>query len=140
MDNTITINDKLEIPYSELSFKFARSGGHGGQNVNKVETKVELLFDVGKSPSLSDAQRRQLMNRLQSRIDADGILRIVEQDSRSQWRNRVKAMDRFRELMSTALKPVKRRIATKIPRQDREKRLEAKKRRSRLKQLRRDIE
>jgi ribosome-associated protein len=140
MDTIITINDRLEIPYSELSFRFARSGGHGGQNVNKVETKVELLFDVGRSPSLSEAQRRHIMTRLQSRIDSDGVLKIVEQDSRSQWRNRVEAMERFKELIGAALKPVKKRVPTKIPRQDREKRLEAKKRRSRLKQLRRDLE
>ena len=140
MDNTVTINNHLQLPYSEVSFRFARSGGHGGQNVNKVETKVELLFDVGKSKSLSDVQRRQVTRKLSSRIDSHGVLRIVAQDSRSQWRNRVEAMERFVELMRAALKPAKKRIATKLPKPAREKRLEEKKRRGRIKQLRRIVE
>jgi len=140
MNDTITINNRLIIRYSEVSFRFARSGGHGGQNVNKVETRVELLYDVRKSPSLSDAQRRQIAKKLASRIDSHGVLRIVAQDSRSQWRNRVEAMDRFRELMRSALKPTKKRIATRMPGSAREKRLEDKKRRSRIKQLRRSAE
>lgn len=140
MDNTITINDHLELPYSELHFRFARSGGRGGQNVNKVETRVELLFDVGASPSLTDAQRHQVLKKLRSKIDSDGVLRIVAQESRSQWRNRVDAMDRFKELIGAALKPAKKRIATRTPHSVKEKRLDEKKRRGRIKQLRRDID
>jgi ribosome-associated protein len=140
MDGDIIVNNHLSIPPSELRFKFARSGGRGGQNVNKVETRVELLFDVVHSPSLSEPDRDRIYHHLRTRIDQDGILRIVSQESRSQWKNRVDAVERFRELIRRALKPVKKRIATKVPAGVRERRLEQKKRRSRVKELRRDME
>jgi ribosome-associated protein len=140
MENAVTINIHLHIPISEISFRFARSGGHGGQNVNKVETKVELLFDVGASPSLTDSQRHHLMRKLGSRIDSSGVLRIIAQDSRSQWQNRVDAMERFVEMLREAMKPVKKRVKTKVPRSVKERRLEEKKRRSQTKQFRRGME
>ena len=138
--DSIFINEHLVIPLSELKFKFARGGGPGGQNVNKVETRVELLFDVANSPSLSEPQRNQLLESLHSRIDTEGVLHIIAQESRSQWRNRENATERFVELMRKALKPKKKRIATKIPKAAKEKRLEEKKRRSEKKKLRRVID
>lgn len=137
MDDFITIDDSLAIPKSELKFRFARSGGKGGQNVNKVETKVELLFDIAHSPSLSDAQRERVLHSFASRLDAAGVLHIVAQESRSQWRNREDAVKRLVDLLHRALKPRKKRIKTKTTRAAKEKRLEGKKHRSQIKQMRR---
>jgi ribosome-associated protein len=132
----VSINSNVKIPISELQFRFARSGGHGGQNVNKVETRVELLFDVAQSPSLSDSDRERILKHLKSKIDTAGILRVVAQESRSQWRNREDAVERFAELLRHALIPRKKRIKTRISAGAREKRLEEKKRRSEIKKLR----
>jgi ribosome-associated protein len=137
MPDSIQINTHTLIPRSELRFKFARSGGPGGQNVNKVETRVELMFDVANSPSLSPAQRERIIDHLRTAIDADGILHIVSQESRSQWQNREEAVEKFVEKIRRALKPKKKRIATKLPRAAKERRLEEKKRRGERKKLRR---
>lgn len=136
MTAKIAINSNVKISRSELRFKFARSGGKGGQNVNKVETKVELLFDVASSPSLTDDQRALIQERLAPQIDAVGVLHVVAQESRSQWRNRELAVERFIDVLKKALKPKKKRVATKIPKASKEKRLGEKKRRSEIKKFR----
>ena len=137
---TIKISDHLSIPETEISFNFSRSGGKGGQNVNKVETKVELLFDVKKSPTLSGSQRESIIAALGRRIDSLGVLRIVAQDSRSQWKNREIAVKRFAEWLERALRPKKKRIATRKTAGSRERRLTSKKHRSTLKQSRKLLE
>jgi len=137
MSEKIHINQNLEIPTEEVRFKFARSGGKGGQNVNKVETKVELLFDVLNSYSLSDHQRDLILKHLVSQIDSNGLLHIVSQESRSQWKNREKAIRKFVELIQKAMKPKKKRIKTKVSFAGKEKRLTSKKRRGEIKKMRR---
>ena len=137
MPDSIIINNHVTIPRSELHFKFARGGGPGGQNVNKVETRVELLFDVAHSPSFSDGDRDKLLSHLRSRITDDGILQIISGESRSQWQNREKAIDRFISLLQAALRPRKKRVKTKVPHGVKQKRLESKKRRGEIKRLRR---
>ena len=136
-DRFVFITREVMIPEAELRFKFARSGGHGGQNVNKVETRVELLFDVTGSPSLTAGQREAIREHLGSRIDDRGVLHIDSQESRSQWRNRQQAVARFVTLMGKALRPRKKRIPTKTPASERERRLQSKRRRGELKRLRR---
>jgi ribosome-associated protein len=132
----LIITTTVTIPLSELSFRFARSGGHGGQNVNKVETKVELLFDIVSSPNLSDEQKERVLKKLKTKVDSEGILRIVSQESRFQRKNKELAVERFIEVMKQALKVKKKRIATKTPAVVKEKRLENKKRRGEIKRLR----
>lgn len=133
----ILVTSILSIPSSEVQFRYARSGGRGGQHVNKVETKVELLFDVGCSPNLSETQRHLILQRLTSRLDADDVLHIIVDESRSQWKNRELAIKRFVELLRKALKPRKKRITTKVPKASKEKRLGEKKRRGEIKRMRR---
>jgi ribosome-associated protein len=132
----VKINRKLEIQESEISYTFSRSGKPGGQNVNKVNTRVTLLFDVEASPSLSDRQRYIIREKLATRIGKDGILRVVSQRHRTQKANREAALNRFIALLAGALKPRRRRRPTTVPQEVKEGRLEAKKRRSRIKRAR----
>jgi ribosome-associated protein len=134
----IQITDTISIPLSELLFRFSRSSGPGGQHVNKADTRVELLFDVANSPSLTDDQRRLVMRRLPTRIDGKGVLHVVAQQTRSQQQNRDLAIERFKELLANALKPRKRRKKTKPSQEAKERRLRAKNQRGELKKLRRD--
>lgn len=128
---------RLEIPLGEVKFRFARSGGPGGQNVNKRETQVELIFDVAASPSLGPRQRERVMRKLASRIDARGRLRLVVTDERTQGRNREIALERFCGLLKDALKPdPPKRRKTRPSRAARERRLDDKKARSKTKRER----
>ena len=132
----LTIADGIEIPDDELTFTASRSGGPGGQHVNKTSSRVTLRFDVAHSPSLPDAIRARLLNVLAGRLEADGTLRVVCQASRSQFANRKTAEARLAALMAEALVPVAPRFATKIPRAEKRKRIESKKRRGGIKRAR----
>jgi ribosome-associated protein len=136
IDLAIRINDHLTIASHELSFQTSRSGGPGGQNVNKLETRVELLFDVRQSHSLTEKQRAILTENLRSKLDSDGVLHVVSQESRSQWQNKQTAIEKFAQMLRSALKPRKKRVATKPTRAAKEKRLKFKKHKSEKKQLR----
>ena len=126
----------ITIPVSELEFRTSRSGGPGGQNVNKVESKVELLFDAANSPSLTGAQRSRLMERLKSRIDSSGVIHLSSQISRSQLANRELVVGEFVRLVRVALKPAKKRVKTRPSRASREERLKWKRIRSEKKKYR----
>jgi len=126
----------VEIREEELVFKFSRSGGPGGQNVNKVNTRVTVLFDVQKSDSFTDSQKRRILERLSRRADKDGIIRVVCQRYRTQRANKVAAVERLGELLGEALKKKRVRKKTAVPEYARQKRLEQKKRRSMLKKQR----
>ncbi|MBN1360657.1 MAG: aminoacyl-tRNA hydrolase [Sedimentisphaerales bacterium] len=130
IDNDTFIDD------SELVFKASRSSGPGGQNVNKLNTRITLLFDVAGSPSLSAEQKQRIGRKLATRIDKRGVLRVVAQKDRTQEANRQAAIDRFTQLLAEALKRRPVRKKTKVPAGARERRLREKKRRSSLKQQR----
>ncbi|MFW6097120.1 MAG: alternative ribosome rescue aminoacyl-tRNA hydrolase ArfB [Chloroflexota bacterium] len=127
------VNNNLTIPSWELTFSFSPSGGPGGQHANKAATRVTLFYDVANSPSLTEAQRKRLLKRLNSRLDQDGILQLNAQDTRSQHRNREIVLERFEELLREALKPRKRRRKTRPSRAANERRLREKKQRGRIK-------
>ncbi len=112
---------------SEFSFKTSRSGGKGGQNVNKVETKIELNFDVLNSDLLNDEERDRVLIKCKNRIDKNGILRITSQSERTQFMNKSKAVEKFYELIDKALAEEKVRKKIKLSRSDKEKRLNEKK-------------
>lgn len=132
----VQIRGALSIPISELRFVTSRSGGPGGQNVNKVETRVELLFHVDGSHSLGDAEKEILRENLKSKIDSDGYIHVVAQESRSQWQNKQRALEKFAQLLRGALKPKKKRIKTKPSRSATERRIQGKRKRSERKKLR----
>jgi ribosome-associated protein len=129
----IEITPELSIPDEEVRFTATRSGGPGGQNVNKVATRVTLLFAVDDSPSLSEEQRRRIRERLATRISRSGVLQVTSQIHRSQARNRAEALLRFVELLRDALGEVVERRPTRVPAATRRRRLDEKKRRGRLK-------
>jgi ribosome-associated protein len=134
----IQIPETISIPLSELTFRFSRSSGPGGQHANKAETRVELLFDVANSPSLTDAQRRRVMRRLSNRIDSYGVLHVTSQATRSQTENRERTIEHFQVLLERALQPKKQRKRTKPSKSSQERRLEEKKQRSQIKKLRQE--
>lgn len=135
----IAINPGLSIPMDELVFRFSRSSGPGGQHVQRSDTRVELLFDVANSPSLSAAQRALILARLGNQIDGEGVLRVVSSSTRSQLENRLETIRRFQALLSSALRQRKRRVATKPSAAAREARLTEKRVRSRHKESRRRV-
>jgi ribosome-associated protein len=132
----IDINSHTGIGDDELVFKASRSGGPGGQNVNKVNTRITLFFNVRDSASLSDNQKSRILSRLSGRIDRAGVLRIVSQRFRTQDANRRAAVERFRELLGEALKPTPVRKKTKASRGSRERRLSCKRHRGAVKRER----
>ena len=107
--------------------------------MNKTETQVELLFDVAHSPSLSDDQRQRLLSKLKNMIDSEGVLHLTAQSERSQLRNRDIVTARFQEVLAAALRVPKKRRPTKPSAASKAKRIESKKRRGQIKQLRRSI-
>ena len=127
---------RFEVPEQEILFRTSRAAGPGGQHVNKTESRVEALWDVARSPSLRDAQRARLRLRLGSRVDQEGILRVVAADERSQHRNREVAVARMRDLVARALVVPRLRVATRPTAGSRERRIGGKKRRGVLKRLR----
>jgi ribosome-associated protein len=133
----LTIAPELRLPLGELDYRASRSGGPGGQHVNTSSTRVEVWWDVAASPSLSEEQRARLLTRLASRLDSSGRLRLVSSGSRSQLRNREDATARLQEVVAEALRVPKRRRPTRPTKASKTARLEAKRRRSSIKQERR---
>jgi ribosome-associated protein len=133
----IEITVDLAIPEWELTFGASRAGGPGGQNVNKVATKVTLTFDVAGSPSLSEAQRARILERLTTRITKDGILHVMSQRHRTQGGNRTAALERFVELLRDALAKEAARVPTSPTRISKQRRVTDKKLRARVKETRR---
>jgi len=132
----IEIERNISICEDELVFKFSRSGGPGGQNVNKLNTRATLFFDVANTKSLSDEQKKRILRRLATRADKNGVIRVVSQKYRTQKANRRVAIERLVELLRGAIKRKAVRKKTKVPEWAKQKRLEEKKQRSMLKQQR----
>ncbi len=124
----------------EFTFKTSRSGGPGGQNVNKTETKVELIFNIRNSALLSYEEKELIIKNLSSKIADDGMLHLSSQTDRSQIGNKEKVIEKFYALLEKALKPKKKRIPVKISKAQKEARIKSKKLRSEIKFARRKID
>lgn len=132
----------FDIPDLSAEFQFltSRSSGPGGQNVNKVNSKVELRFDIQNSSLLSDEQKEILLVKLSAKISSEGILSIISQRHRSQLSNKEDAISKFNILISKALKPVKRRKSTRPTKGSVEKRLTGKRIKAEIKQNRSKVD
>lgn len=124
------MNQRLAIPLTEVELRFSRSSGPGGQHAQKTETRVEVVFDVEASATLSSGQKARIRERL------GPVVRTVAQDERSQWRNRELALQRLADQLAAALRPRRRRKSTAPSKAARERRLAEKKRRADVKRLR----
>jgi len=132
----IAIDAELAIPDEEVSFVTSRSGGPGGQNVNKLETKVTVRFDVAGSPSLTEERRSRILERLATRITRAGVLQVTSQKHRTQGDNREAALERFAELLREALREETPRKPTRTPRAAKKRRIESKRRQGERKRQR----
>jgi ribosome-associated protein len=133
----IAIDDNLAIPEEELTFATSRSGGPGGQNVNKLETRVTLRFDLAGSAVLSEEQKSRLRERLATRITKDGVLQVTSQRHRTQGANREAAVERFAELLRESFREETPRKKTRPSRAAKARRLDEKRRQSLRKRERR---
>ncbi len=131
MTASLRINDKLEIPLEEIELRASRSSGPGGQHANVTASRIEAVFDVEASPTLTEAQQRRISQRLGPRVTA------IAQDARSQARNRELALERLASKLAAAVAQPKKRRATRPGRAAKERRLEQKRRRSERKAARR---
>ncbi|MBN2718567.1 MAG: aminoacyl-tRNA hydrolase [Deltaproteobacteria bacterium] len=137
MEADLHITENLIIPGAELWATASLSGGAGGQHVNKVSSRITLYWQVVASTALTESQRAQLMARLSSRISTDGVLQVSSDTHRSQHRNRALAREKMAALIAAALKTLPRRIPTRESRAVHRRRLDTKRRRGTVKQLRR---
>jgi ribosome-associated protein len=128
--DSIRVTRSVVLPLREIELRTSRSSGPGGQHAQKSETRVEAVFDVGSSETLSEAQKRRVYAR------AGPVLRAVAQDERSQTRNRELALERLVDQLRRALRVERRRVPTAPTAASRERRLEEKRRRSAVKRLR----
>jgi ribosome-associated protein len=133
----ITLNSRITIPESELRFSFARSGGPGGQNVNKVSSKATLHWDVVQSPSLPDDVKQRFLTKFKSRITTQGEIVITSQESRDQPKNIQLCLDKLRAMLMEVLVPPKKRRPTKPTKGSKVRRLNDKKNKSQTKANRR---
>ncbi|MEX2582883.1 MAG: alternative ribosome rescue aminoacyl-tRNA hydrolase ArfB [Gemmatimonadota bacterium] len=135
-ESSIPITPDLSLPVAELNYRASRSGGPGGQHVNTSSTRIELVWDVAGSPSLTPEQRDRLQEKLANRISGEGLLTLASATSRSQHRNREEVTERFVEIVRDALHVPKKRKKTRPSRASKERRLKAKKQRAQKKKLR----
>jgi ribosome-associated protein len=140
VDEPLRVTARLSIPEAELTERFSRSSGAGGQHVNTSDTRVELSYDVLRSPSLSPTLRARALDRLAGRL-VDGVLTVTASDRRSQRQNRDLARERLAEVLRTAVAaPPKPRRPTRPGKGAVQARLDDKKRRGEVKRLRRDLD
>ena len=133
----LIVDDKLRIPLSELNFTFSRSGGPGGQNVNKVASKATLRWAVAKSPALPPAVRQRFEQRFASRLTVEGEILITSQRYRDQGRNIADCLEKLRGMLAEVARPPKTRRPTKPSKASRQRRLTGKRKQSDKKSLRR---
>jgi ribosome-associated protein len=126
----------IAIPVDELDIRASRSSGPGGQHVNRTSTRVEVRWNPAVSQVLSNEERHRVVQKLASRLDQDGWIRVVASDTRSQTRNKEAAIERLGSLVQRALIVPKARKKTRVPKAEKERRLEAKRQRSQLKKSR----
>jgi len=138
MTDFLQVTDTIAVPRSELVYRASRSGGAGGQHVNTSSTRIELLWDFQRSSALDDSEKDRVRRKLEARIDAEGMVRVVAGNRRSQLQNRSAAEERLAKLIRDAMHVPKKRRATAPTRASREKRLESKKQQSRKKANRRN--
>jgi ribosome-associated protein len=136
-DGDLPITPSLHIPFSELDYRASRSGGPGGQHVNTSSTRVEVWWDIGRSPSLSPEQRELLLQRLGPRLDSECRLRLVSSGTRSQLRNKEDVTERLRTVVAAALAVRKKRKPTQPSKAAKAARVEAKRKQAAKKLQRR---
>lgn len=140
MERPLRLRGGVEIPLTEIEVEMSRSGGPGGQHVNKTETRVTVRFDVARSPCLSDRVRQKLLAKLGSRLTKNGEILVSADDHRYRARNHNDALVRLETILDQALFEEKPRRATKPTRGSKERRLSEKKRTGERKKARRDFE